>query len=555
MHWRQSASTLWSVLFAGAASILASACTFGPPESVSRSESVIFATAGDPATIVDLTHRFPPEADLVLEEGSLTGRLHGRALTLNHDTPIHELVRVTARIGDRAIGTADVWHATQPADAPAWPITISLNGRYLEDRSGKPVLWTGDAAWGLMVVPDREDVTLYLRDRASKGVNAVLVRMIDHQFSDHRPPWLNAYGSAPFRCCLPGGHLRFDQPEAAYWAHVDWVLREAYRYGITVLGAPAYVGYQLGDQGWANQMLVNDTLRLHWYGRWLGGRYAAYPNLVWVLGGDWSSQMGRKRVTEHVDAVAMGIKSTDTVHLMTAHSHRGRSAVDDYPRGWLDVNSSYGRADTVHERVRVDYQRAPLIPTFLIEAHYGNEYGMTGRAVRAQMFQAMLGGAFGQIYGNAPQWYFSARSAEHFADERGLRWRDHLDGHGADALAVLAGLIRQYPLHELRPDHDHEVLVDGFGPENQAYAPLAYSDTLAIAYIPDWREITLDVSGLRKPLTVRWRRAADGAEAGAATTLHRSQVSLHPPGNGDWVLVVQSLPGLAEPGTASSPPG
>jgi hypothetical protein len=408
------------------------------------------------------------------------------------------------------------------------------------DSADDPVFWTGDAPWGIAVVPTRQEIILYLEDRAQKSVNVALVRMIDHKFTDHDPRWSNVYGDVPFSKKLRGGAFDFTEPNDRYWQHVDWVVREAYRYGITILAVPAYLGYRLGDQGWADQMIDNGEERLWEYGQWLGNRYRDYPNLVWVMGGDSSPRYGETNARDEVDALARGIKAADTDHLMTAHSSRGRSALDDYDQPWLDINSSYAGYATIQERVRIDYRRAPVFPTFLIEGFYGNEHGMTDQKIREQMYRAVLGGCFGQVYGNAPQWYFSARVADRFADVRGQDWKENLDSFGAAFLPVAAELMDEFWVENLVPDHDHAILTSGQSAEGSGDPSLIYSPELAIAYLPDQGSITIDTSGFDDDLELRWRDPADAEEVPGGTIRNDGLHTLTPPSPGDWIMILET---------------
>jgi hypothetical protein len=265
-----------------------------PPENIDRVISAVFATSGDSPTVINLAPEISSNSDLELLGPSDSVALSGAILTLYHDTPTNEAVRLAVSSNDNLLEVIALWHVVQPSSAPSWPLSVSVNKRYLVDNNNVPVYWTGDAAWGIAVVPKRQEISLYLADRAQKSVNVALVRLIDHKFTDHDPPWSNVYGDAPFSKNFWGGAFDFTETNERYWQHVDWVVREAYRYGITILAAPCYLGYRLGDQGWADQMAENGEDRLWEYGQWLGNRYKDYPNLVWVMGGILAPAMGGK---------------------------------------------------------------------------------------------------------------------------------------------------------------------------------------------------------------------------------------------------------------------
>ncbi len=133
--------------------------------------------------------------------------------------------------------TAGSSHATDP-----FPIKVGQDRRIFEDATGKPFLLHGDTAWSLIAELKREDVEDYLQDRRKRGFNAILVNLVEHQFSRHPPA--NAYGEKPFN-----GEAFVDL-NPKYFDHAAWVIERAQQLGFVVLLAPAYLGVSGGDQGW-----------------------------------------------------------------------------------------------------------------------------------------------------------------------------------------------------------------------------------------------------------------------------------------------------------------
>ena len=80
--------------------------------------------------------------------------------------------------------------------------------------TNKPVFIAGDTAWSLIAQPSNEDVDTYLADRASRGFNAIIVNLIEHQYADHAPKE-DFYGEAPF------SGPSFLTPNEPYFAHAD----------------------------------------------------------------------------------------------------------------------------------------------------------------------------------------------------------------------------------------------------------------------------------------------------------------------------------------------
>jgi hypothetical protein len=140
-----------------------------------------------------------------------------------------------------------------------------------------------------------------------------------------------------------------------------------------------------------------------------------------------------------VDALVAGIKEEDPAHLHTAHSKRQRSGIEDYPRPWLDINTTYSDCDRVESRLRDDLLRGGHQPFFLIEAKYENE-GVGVDCLARQAYAALLLGSRGHVFGNRPVWLFDPG------------WEQALDSPGTRVMQGMASLLRVRNLSGLLPD-------------------------------------------------------------------------------------------------------
>jgi hypothetical protein len=405
----------------------------------------------------------------------------------------------------------------EPADADA-PLRVSGNHRYLVDRSGAPFLLQGDAAWSLIANATREEAAVYLQNRRSKGFSAILVNLIEHKFAENAPR--NVYGEAPFP-----DPSDFGAPNEKYFEHADWVIRKAAENGLVVLLAPIYLGYTGLDEGFYDETLANGPEKCLAYGRFLGRRYGAFDNIIWVMGGDRDPGPAR----EDVDMVAYGIREFDRRHLMTAHCHSESAPAEQYPGSWLQVSSSYAY-EIVHQRLTWDYERKPAMPLFLIESVYEGEHNSSEVQVRRQAYWAVLCGEFGHVMGNLPIWSFSPG------------WQGAMDAPGSVAMTHWGRLFRSRPWQDLVPDKDHKLVTAGVGEYwgNDYLAAAATPDGgTAIAYMPSARAVTLDLSRLAKGQCQAWwfdPRTGKAVAAGSFATQGARQFT--PPAEGDWVLVL-----------------
>jgi len=471
---------------------------------------------------------------------------------------------------DRGSGTA---HAVAPiaAETVAFPLMAKPGQHYLEDAAGRPFLIHGDTAWSLIAELTREEVEVYLDDRRARGFNTILVSLIEHRFATKAPA--NAYGDLPFggqpfqflaslanllpfRSLAP--HITalatqsadYSKPNEDYFRHADWVLQRAADKGILVLLTASYLGWKGGNQGWYQAMVANGPDRLRQYGEYLGRRYRDFPNIMWVHGGDYNAP--RKDL---VRAIAEGITKVDPRVLHTAHTQSGVAAID-YWHGepWLRVNTIYSyklnsTSKPIAAAALEQYAHPDRLPFFLIETAYEYNRGAeaTEQRLRTQAYQAVLSGAAGQVFGNNPIWHFDGPGLY----PAPVTWEEALNSRGAQSMTYLRNLLADTPWWRLAPDADHTLLTNGLGAEDErAVAASTPDGSLAIAYLPSRREITIDLTRLAGPrVAAQWYDPADGqfsavqgspfpatARRGFAPAPRNSS------GFADWVLILESVP-------------
>jgi hypothetical protein len=404
-------------------------------------------------------------------------------------------------------------HAPFPAcpdPGPPAPLRfpIARRGACLIDAGGAAVWLHGEAAWSLLVRLDDADLDRYLADRRARGVNALLVNLIEHKFADHPP--LDRAGQPPFT--TPGD---FSTPNEAYFAHVDRVLARTAAAGMAVLLAPAYLGDKGGDEGWYAEIRRAGPDKLRAYGRFLGARYRSMPNVVWVEGGDAPPMAAG----DEIEALVAGIRETDPVHLHTAHSARYRSALDDYDRPWLDINTTYSDCEGHARQLRRDALRPRSIPTIFIEGTYEGEQASLSCTI-SQAYRTLLSGAAGHVFGNKPIWLFDPD------------WPAALDSPGSRAMQHLAQLIAANDLRDLAPDLDGTIATPGIA------AARSHAGT-TLAFVEIGPRTVHVPAGRGAARHARWFHPASGTTLDAGTLDPARALELSSPPGGPWLLIVE----------------
>jgi hypothetical protein len=406
-------------------------------------------------------------------------------------------------------------------------LEISDNQRHLQDAAtGTPFFLTGDAAWSLIAELPLEDAVAYLDDREAKGFNFLMVNLIEHEFASNAP--LNYYGEAPF------SGAPFSSPNESYFAHADQVVAAAETRGIVVLLDPVYLGYQCGSQGWCQEIAAATMSEMRNWGRYVGARYSAFDNIVWLIGGDADPTP----VADKLREVVAGIREFDTVHLITAHNQPETEAVDPWlGDDWVEVNSVYTYSTVLYGRCRDAYARSPIVPYFLLESAYENEHSSTPQNLRAQSYWAALAGAFGHVFGNCPIWHFGSSSSWCGLTD----WEGELDSPGSFSMQHYRRLFESRRWTELVPDLNSTVLVAGsgsYGSVTYATAASAADGSSIIAYLPTPRTVTIDPGALTgSEIRAWWYDPSDGSAAEIGVFPNQVQPFVAPSGD-DWVLVV-----------------
>ena len=432
----------------------------------------------------------------------------------------------------------------------AFPLKPGIGERHLKDASGQPFFMSGDSPWSLIADLTREDAELYLQDRRARGFNTLLVNLIEHRFSRNAPA--NAYGDEPF---LSSDDFGSSNP--AYFEHASWILERACGLGFLVLLAPAYVGFDGGEDGWYVAMAANGPERLRSYGRYVGERFGHLDNIVWAQAGDFDPPK-----KELVRALVAGIDETDTNVVHTVHGAPELPPLDywrDEP--WLAINNVYTYKD-VYRAAREEYERVPVRPFFLMESAYENEHGADGQRVRLQAYQAVLSGATGHLFGNNPIWHFDGPGLHPYAGT----WQAELDSPGARSVTKLHELMARFEWWRLEPDLDRTLLVRGLGrsdtrviaelvdrvkgdgpSHSRAVAALANDGSFALIYVPSDRRFTVDAAALGAgPVLADWYDPTSGETTSVeGSPLHQGRQRLSTPGKNadgdeDWVLILRS---------------
>lgn len=418
------------------------------------------------------------------------------------------------------------------AAAPSFPLKASPDGRYLVDARNRPFFYQADTPWMLFRLGP-EEVDEYLNDRRARGFTALQIMLTG--FMDMR----TRDGLTPF-----GRDNNLGHPNESYFARADAIIKKATDKGFVLAIAPLWSG--CCGEGWTGQfngkwkpLNVNGPSKAREFGRWLGARYAAFPNLIWIMGGDHNPDQSFEVICE----LAAGIHEMAPHQLMTVHNAPDNSSAafyDEMP--WLGLDAAYSYRELQGPVYREWSRPKNVRPILLLESGYEHEAndGRQGTPfrVRRQVYAAVLNGALvGTAYGHRDIWRFSDQ------------WRTALADPGATQVGLAQRFFSGRPWWKLEPDQGDGLVAEGRGKvdaDDYVSAARAADGTLVIAYLPTARPVTVDMARLAGRVKAVWYDPTDGSDRvidGTPLANHGIR-QFTPPGRNaagesDWVLVLE----------------
>ncbi len=389
------------------------------------------------------------------------------------------------------------------------PLKISPDNRYLRTNHGASFFWLGDTAWELFHRLDKAESVRYLQDRADKGFNVVQAVILAELDGLTDP---NALGDLPLHDQDPL------KPNESYFNYVDFLLEEAAQRGIYMGLLPTW-----GDKynkAWGVGPEIFTPENAFAYGEYLGKRYAAISNIIWVMGGDRLPAN-----TEHyqiVSQMSLGIRRGGAKQLMTMHPKGGNIASGIYgEESWLEVDmfQSYHLKGCKEYRFTQKAMAAvptrPVIdgepgyeniPNFLNKIHRNR---LNAFDIRRAAYWNMLSGAAGHTYGCNEIWqmFRPGKTPLHGAE---MPWHEAMDLPGSRQMGYMKVFFERLPWQRLRLVPD---FLGGINWKTGRYvaAMLDEDRKFALAYSPVGRRIRAKLQFLRsKEILAFWFEPATG---------------------------------------------
>lgn len=445
------------------------------------------------------------------------------------------------------------------ASAMQAQLRVSDNKRFLVTHDGKPFFWLGDTAWELFHRLTREEAEKYLRDRARQKFTVIQAVVLAEMDGLQTP---NAYNEIPLEANDPA------KPREAYFQHVDFIIDKAAELGLYIALLPTW-GDKVFKNRWGIGPEIFNRENARVYGTWIGNRYKARKNIIWVLGGDRTPRNESDVAIwrSMAEGIVTGAGGYDQA-LMTFHPqpndvNDGGSAKWFHNDAWLDFNmlqTGHCRENNVWDRIRAAYDKTPAKPVLdgepLYEDHpvcfNAKDLG-TSSAYDVRMFAYIdvFAGAFGHTYGCHDIWQMNA---PHRQPVNGAHypWYEAIDLPGAQQMQYLRALIESRPMLDRVPDQS---LIDDARGSNDHIQATRGKDYLFV-YSAQGNSFTVNTTRISgSAFVARWYDPRTGEVKDAGRFEGREAKTFTPPASGyghDWVLIVDdasknfTLPGMSK---------
>lgn len=419
-------------------------------------------------------------------------------------------------------------------------IKVTADGRSLEYTDGTPFFWLGDTGWELFHKLKKEDIDSYLQNRKDKGFNVIQAVILA------QAP--NYYGD---RSMVDNDPLK---PVEKYFELVDWVVKKAMEKNMVMALLPTW-----GDKVTAirskEPALFNEA-NAYAYGLLLGRRYAAYPNVVWIAGGDNPAFVDTADWRPVFRAMIKGLREgSEGKEIITYHPW-GENSSTLY---WHEENTlDFNMMQTGHKKhdiagwdwVRRDMAYTPTKPILDGEPNYEdhpvdwdkkNGY-FRDYDVRKAIYRSVFAGACGVTYGHHAIWQFYRPGDQHPFAYPDRYWTAALDRPAAYQAGYLKHLMLSIDMR--KRVSDQSMIIGGQGEKGEYITAFRGDDSsYAMIYLPVGKTIELDMRGLKgKGLAVSWFDPARGRSEKALNVVRKPRMTFTPPTTGvgkDWVLIIR----------------
>ncbi|MFN8205938.1 MAG: glycoside hydrolase family 140 protein [Bacteroidales bacterium] len=499
--------------------------------------------------------------------------LHHDALQMKSVSPLTEIIRCTACCLGILLISPGAALFSQPWQEHGALKVSKNNPHEIVHADGTRFLWFGDTGWEMIHRLNREEIDFYLEKRRQQGFNLIQTVILS-EFFLLKPT--NYYGDSlftgydPQKPAITPGSDPGNAKEYDFWDHVEYAVSRAEEKGLYLALVPSWGEWIVPRE---HKPLFNKSQEAYDYGWMIANRLKAYPNIIWVLGGDRHPDE-RKGAVDLWRAMAEGIadavngeknkdgKADYSTTFMTHHSFNSSSNWF-HEDAWIDCHMWGSYHDDVNnprawQLALKDWHLENPKPTINGEPCYEGHninYALpdngffTSTDVRIAAYWSMFSGAAGFTYGAHSVWQFADSLRKQYTNIPICSWQEALNFPGASQLILLKKLLESYPQEPLVPDPSFLLFEQDV---EHPYTPCLIASSYAFVYVPTGSPVVLK-SGLIKGKKIRasWFDPRNGSRTLIGDFPNSGTFEFNVPGISkavpwlktgrgcDWVLVLE----------------
>jgi len=374
-------------------------------------------------------------------------------------------------------------------------LKVSNNQNYIVTQDNEPFFWLGGTAWELIHRLTKEEIDVYLTDRANKGFTVIQTVILAELDGLNTP---NAYGNKPL---IDNDPTKINNK---YFELVDYVISKSEKLGLYVGLLPTWGDKFNKKWGVGPEIFNQENAKI--FGSLLAKRYYNHNNIIWILGGD--------RIPEqpiHFDIIksmAEGIRQVDTKHLITYHPMGGQIASKYFKESWMDFDmfqSGHDRKAKEYRYVWASKKSAYDKPVINGEPRYENIpdrldtknpwVWLDDNDVRVAAYWSITAGAAGYTYGCNDIWQMYTMDRDPNLQAR-TGWKSALNLPGARQMTFMKGIFEKLPWQSMVNDQTL-VLNENIEDESFITSAIGQDKDFIVAYTPTGKPIKIDVSQLK----------------------------------------------------------
>ncbi len=438
------------------------------------------------------------------------------------------------------------------------PIRLSNDHRHLIHADGTPFFFLGDTAWNGPLRATQTEWAHYLRERVRQKFTAVQwvttqwLASPEGDLNDHKP--FNGIESITLN------------PE--FFQRLDTYVEAIDRAGLLNVPVMLWAAEWRSTESNPGYFLPEDQAIL--LGRYMLARWGAYP-LIWILPGD-SDYRGAK--ADRWKRIGQGIFGDEPHAPVSLHPGGMQWNADEFRNEeWLDIlgyQSGHGDDEKTLEWLvcgppATDWVNPPSRPFINLEPPYEDHIAYQSQTRisadftrRALYWSLLVSPTAGVTYGGHGIWGWDDGTATPVAHPNtGVPkpWQEALLLEGAEQVKHLSELFESFEWWRLRPSPELIASQPGDSTKSRfVSASRSEKGDLALIYIPQDREISLNLDSLADDLSAIWFDPRNGSHQSASLNGGSKPHVFQTPAPGDWILLLGrsvSLPAQTKTGTSS----